>query len=152
MLIGGVAATAGKKPLVVQTIEKALAMFTGTPVRVGSAARQLGMHLVEDSEMEITFTPRDREFSAGAAVREWKKEDLAIIMLDVSPHATVKFGPLRDAFGPFKMVARQHPGDDASFVAHPTVAGATAQLSVTMQKFTERPGDDDLVSRISVTR
>lgn len=149
----GATAVAGKKPAVIRTIEKALSLLASGPVSAHGAAQQLGMHLV-DSAMEVTFTPRDREFATGSAVREPQKDELAVIILDVDARATVKYGPLRDAFGPFKMVSRQHPGDEAIFVAHPTIAPSKVplQLSVTLRRFAERPADDDAVGQISITR
>lgn len=153
-MVTGAAAVAGTKPRVIQTIEKALSLFAGGPISARSAAQQIGMHLVDDSAMEVTFTPRDREFATGSAVREAQKEELGVIILDVAAHATVKFGPLREAFGPFKIASRQHPGDEAIFVAHPArePSKVPLQLSVTMRKFSEQPTDEDAVAQISITR
>ncbi len=138
----------------VQTIEKALSLVAGRPISARSAAQRLGMHVVDDSAMEVTFTPRDREFATGSAVREPQKDELAVLILDVDPHATVTYGPLRDAFGPFKMASREHPGDEAIFVAHPMVAPSQTplQLSITLRDFSEQPRDDAAVAQISVGR
>ena len=139
---------------VVHTIDRALALFANGPVAAHSAALQLGKHLVDDSAMEITFTPRDRDFSAGSAVREWHKQELAVIVLDVAPRVTLKYAALRDAFGPFKLTSREHPGDDTILVAHPSVgeSGTVCQISVTLRGYSEHPTGDEPVSQISLTR
>jgi hypothetical protein len=138
---------------VVETIEKALALFANGPMTVHTAAQRLGMHLVAD-ELEVTFTPRNRLFSRGSAVRQFDKETLGSLILDVDDHATVKYGPLRAAFGPFKMATRQHPGDEAEFIAFPKIGQSNVAciMSVTMRKFTEQPTDEDAVGRIEISR
>src|SRR6266478_5440246 len=112
------------------------------------------MHLMDDGMMDVTFTPRDRNFERGSAVREGGKDNASVIILDVAPHTALKYSVLRDSFGPFKLAHRQHPGDDREFVAYPKVGGVPlpCSLVITLRTAAENPSGDELVDRISIVR
>ena len=138
----------------IETIENYCRLFTGEKVDVVAAAQRYGMHLVDDKQMSVTFTPRDRTFTTGTAVRVWKTNDLGGINLDVEPTLKVPFSKLRDAFGPFRFVRRFHPGDDYEFVAlwRPAATKPACQIVVTLGARTEHPTGHEPVTRLSIGR
>jgi hypothetical protein len=144
----------GGKPRVIETIEKALSLFVSGPISAHAAAQRLGMHLMDDGMLDVTFTPRDRTFEHGSALREAGNNDLGLVILDVAPHVALKYSVLRDAFGPFKAARRQHPGDDAEFLAYPKVGAAQVPCSlvITFRTAVENLTGDELVDRISIGR
>lgn len=142
-----------RKPAPVETIEAYCKLFgSGETVDAAASAQRFGMHLV-DEKMSITFTPRDRSFSRGVAMRIWRTNNLGGIDLDVEPSMKLPFAKLRDAFGPFKFVPRMHPGDDYEFLARWTPAGSKVGcgIVVTLRAHTDRPTGHEAIARVSIT-
>ena len=138
----------------IETIEGYCTMFATDDVDVVAAAQRFGMHLVDDKQMSVTFTPRDPSFASGTAVRQFRTNKLSGIELDVEPTLKVPFSKLRDAFGPFKAVGRFHPGDDYEFVAlwRPAATKPACQIVVTLRARTDHPTGHELITRVSIGR
>ncbi len=136
------------------TIEGYCRLFTADPVGVVEAAQRFGMHVVDDKQMAVTFTPRDRSFSSGVAVRKWRTDTLSGIDLEVGPSVKLPFSTMQDAFGPFKALARTHPGDDYEFLSNWRIneSQPACRILVTLRARTARPTGREPVRRISISR
>jgi hypothetical protein len=141
------------KPSVIDTIQNYCRMLTADKFDVVAAAQRFGMHLV-DEKLAVTFTPRDRGFSRGVALRTWRTNDLGGFDLDVEPTIKLPFSKLRDAFGPFKFSPRMHPGDDYELMAfwRPPDAKRSCGIVASLRAHTEHPTGHEAVWRVSLTR
>ena len=142
------------KPNVIETIQGYCGLFSGGTIDVIAAAQRFGMHLVDDKQMAVTFTPRDRAFSRGIAVRQWRTNNLSGIELDVETSTGLSLSKLRDSFGPFKPVARMHPGDDYELVASwpAGAAKATCRIVVALRASSASHAGHEQVQRVSIGR
>ena len=142
------------QPAVVETIKAYCRLFAAEAVDVVAAAQRFGMHILDDKQLSVSFTPRDRGFAHGIAVRKWRTNDLGSIDLDVEPTFKLPFSTLRDAFGPFQFVPRFHPGDDYEFDTawHPPDSKSSCRLVVTLGAKTRHPTGREPVQRVSIGR
>jgi hypothetical protein len=137
----------------IETIQKVCELLAEASPSASAAAQRLGMHLVDEG-MSISFTPRDRDFSAGSAVRRWQTDKLSGIDLDVAARAKLRLSTMRDAFGPFKPLPREHPGDDYEFLAYHAAGAAKTEcrISITVQPRRGQPTGAEPVMRVSIAR
>lgn len=110
----------------IDTIGKICEFVTERKRNAVAVAQRFGMHLHDyGGSANITFTPRDREFTEGSSGRKWESQEVNDVDLVVAPSATLTLGQLRAAFGTQIGTGQvpQHAGPGISFAfsvdAHP---------------------------------
>jgi hypothetical protein len=146
----------GRRPVktMIETVSRMCDAVAEQPTAV-TAAQRFGMHLHDEGpNMSVTFSPRDRHFVKGAAIRRWGTDLLSGIDVDVDPSITLSLGDLRDSFGPFEVLKREHPGDAPEFSAQhrPPKRERGCSLVVRLRSGTRTPTGTEAVEHISIAR
>jgi hypothetical protein len=77
------------------------------PLNARAVATKLGMHL-HDEIVDITFTPRDRRFAKGSAVREPDAQELGLLKLKLAPDVKLSFAEVRATLGELTRLYEDH--------------------------------------------
>jgi formylglycine-generating enzyme required for sulfatase activity len=147
-------AAKGQTTMSIDTIEKICDFITEREQTAMAVAQRFGMHLVDTPGSEVTFTPRDRDFTHGSAAREWKKETLNDVTLTLAKDA-LTVGKFREAFGTLRGFVGQHADQPQTFAVvidrhpdRPNVCSLTA--SVEGNPSVAHPPADVRITTISI--
>ena len=104
--------------------------------------------------MPVTFSPRDRRFVNGAAVRRFGTPTLSGLDVEVAAGPTLELESLRHAFGAFERIEDEHPGGRASFSAtyRPPKRSEGCSIVVTLRPRANATADPEAVRQISIAR